>query len=217
MNTTQQKTTIGLITLHSYYNSMEKLLARAQSGILEKYQEILQGQNSLSLEELNPFFAIDFPRYLRYSFIALLVSFLETQLQEICIEKGSQKGLKEDEVKRKLSGEGKVKKAKKFLKEQLVDRFSDSPGESPRKTFLRQWDPKWESTLFLVRVRNCILHAGGEISKLKRKADRESLQVGNCPWNGYSIENDRIMLGDVFCAAAYREITTRFNSLFTIV
>lgn len=215
--TTQQKTTIGLITLDSYYKSMEKLLTTAQRGILEKYQKILPGQNSPSLEELNPFFAIDFPRYLRYSFIALLVSFLETQLQEICIEKGNQKGLTEDEVKRELSGEGKVKKAKKFLKEQLVDQFSDSPGKSPRKTFLQQWDPKWEPTLFLVRVRNCILHAGGEISKLKRQSDRESLEVGKCPWKGYSIENDQIMLGDEFCVAAYGEIKTRFNSLFTIV
>ena len=82
---------------------------------------------SRGIEEVNPTLAKDAPRFFRYSFIALMVSFLETELDKICHHVGRKRELSVDQVSQELSGNGRVKRAKRFLKNQLKDQFQD-PG-----------------------------------------------------------------------------------------
>ena|SRR2546428_53078 len=86
-----QKRQAAFYTLEYYQNEMGRLLRRGQENLLNRIQQTLG--SGVSLESVNPIVARDFPRYLRYSFIALLVSFAENELEELCIEMGQDKGL----------------------------------------------------------------------------------------------------------------------------
>ena len=152
-----EKIQTGLYILDYYQREMEGLLRRGQENLLDKIRQ--SPGSALSLELVNPIVARDFPRYLRYSFIALLVSFTESQLQELCIEVGRRNNLPEEEVKNSLRGPGKVKESKRFLKKHLADNFSSTT----RRGFLRAMDKLYDPILFLVKSRNCILHSEGNI------------------------------------------------------
>jgi hypothetical protein len=206
-----QKIQAGLYILGYYQREMEVLLRRGQANLSNKIRQILG--SGLSLELVNPIVARDFSRYLRYSFIALLVSFAESQLQELCIEVGKRKTLSEEEVKNFLGGFGKIKKSKDFLKNHLEGLFSSST----RQSFLRSMDELYGPVLFLVRVRNCILHSGGNISKLKSKGDQQELQRGVRKYAGFDITDQFILLEVEFCKYGEKVVLDLFDNLFTIL
>ncbi|MDA2929189.1 hypothetical protein MYX84_04435 [Acidobacteria bacterium AH-259-O06] len=206
-----QKIQAGLYILGYYHRDMERLLTRGQQNLSDKIQRALG--SDLSLELVNPIVARDFPRYLRYSFIALLVSFAETQLEELCIEVGRRKSLSEEEVKGSLSGLGKVKKTKDFLKKNLREDFSGNT----RQGFLQSMDKLYGPVLFLVRVRNCVLHSGGNISKSRSGGDQEELKKRINKYAGFRIDNQFIVLEEEFCKVAAKKVQNLFSNLFTIL
>lgn len=193
-----QKINAALYILDYYGREMEGLLRRGQDELSGKILETLG--SGFSLESVNPIIARDFPRYLRYSFIALLVSFTEDHLQELCIEVGKCKSLSEKDVKDALKENGKVKNSKRFMKEHLKDYFSSTI----QQEFLRAMDKLYEPTLFLVRVRNCILHSSGNVTKLKRIEDQQELLRGVNRYSGFIIADDFIVLEKEFCKVGKR-------------
>src|SRR2546428_6131101 len=96
-NTLGQEIQIGLITLGYYRREMERLLRHGQENLLAKIQHDFGPK--ISLVSVNPIVAQDFPRYLRYSFIILLYSFVGNQLEAVCINVGLHKNFSEEEVK----------------------------------------------------------------------------------------------------------------------
>lgn len=205
------KINVGLYILGYYGREMEGLLRQGQDDLSRKILETLG--SGFSLESVNPIIARDFPRYLRYSFIALLVSFTEDHLQELCIEVGKCKGLSEKEVKDALKENGKVKNSKHFMKEHLKDYFSTTT----RPEFLRAVDKLYEPILFLVRVRNCILHSSGYVTKLKRKEDQQELLKGVNRYSGFIIADDSIVLEREFCKVGKEVVQNLFTQLFTLL
>ena len=89
-----QEIQVGFIVFEQYHRTMENLLRQGQKNILDKIKRDFGSQ--VSLESFNPIVAKDFPRYLRYSFIMLLYSFVENQLEVLCINIGSNHNLSED-------------------------------------------------------------------------------------------------------------------------
>jgi len=72
-----QEIQVGFIVFDQYHRTMENLLRQGQKNILAKIQRDFGPK--VSLESFNPIVAQDFPRYLRYSFIMLLYSFVENK------------------------------------------------------------------------------------------------------------------------------------------
>jgi len=197
----------GFLVLDQYQEGMEKLLRKGQERVQNRIDEILG--HGLTLEELNPVVLHEYPRYLRYSYIALLVAFFEKRLRQICVEVGKRKGLIESQVREEIRGEGMVRKAKKFLKGHLQGQFK--PG--PKKAFLEGWEKNWEQVQFLVRLRNCVLHTAGEVEEMRNSQKRELL---NAHYQGYRIEDGYVVLEQEFCQFARKVVNRRLVSLLTI-
>lgn len=202
----------SFFALDLYQAGMEKLLAKGQDRVRQRIDENV-GQG-LTLEEVNPIVLHEYPRYLRYSYVALLVALFEKRLRQICIEVGKTRKLTESQVREEVRGEGMVRKAKKFLKRHLQGQFSSGP----LKAFLEGWEKNWEAVQFLVRLRHCILHAGGEVSEM-RNGQRRELERGEAIWEeqGYSIDDGYIVLEQEFCRFAREAVNRHLVSLLTLV
>lgn len=201
----------GLYFLGYYHLEMEKLLKRAQTTLLNHIRKTLGIE--LPITSVNPVVALNFPQYLRYSFIALLVSFAESLLQELCIEVGKRTNLSEEKVKYSLNGWGKIKKSKKFLKDHLGCSYSTAT----RPGFLKSMDELFTPVLFLVRVRNCVLHSAGDILKLKNIGDKKEFQKGINKYPGFQIDNQLILLDEEFCKEAKKSLDILFSNLLTLL
>ena len=202
----------GFLVLDQYQEGMEKLLRKGQERVQNRIDEIHGA--GLTLEEINPVVLHEYPRYLRYSYIALLVAFFEKRLRQICVEVGKKKGLTESQVRDEIRGEGMVRKAKRFLKKHLQGQFAPEP----KKAFLEGWEKDWEQVQFLVLLRNCVLHTAGEVEEM-RKGQKTELLKAQSTWKnqGYRIEDGYVVLEQEFCQFARKVVNRRLVSLLTLV
>jgi len=202
----------AFLVLDQYQEGMEKLLKKGQDRVQKNINEILG--TGLTLEAINPVVLYEYPRYLRYSYLSLLVAFFEKRLPQICVEVGKKKGLSESQVRKEIRGEGMVRKAKKFLKNHLQGQFA--PG--PKTAFLEGWEKNWEQVQFLVRLRHCVLHTGGEVEEMKNGQKTELLKA-QATWKnqGYRIEDGYVVLGQEFCQFARKVVNRRLVSLLTLI
>lgn len=198
-----QEIQVGFIVFDAYRRAMEELLSHGQQNLLTKIQRNFG--SAVSLGSVNPIVAQDYPKYLRYSIILLLYSFVENQLEEVCIKVGSDRNLSEEQVKNIL-GRNKLKNSKKFIRDNLVDMFQ----EDTKKSFCQSIENIFEPILFLSRVRNCIAHAGGDVSKSR---DKRELQRGEKKYQGFRIDKNIIFLEEEFCQAVWIGAVSLFEDL----
>lgn len=218
MNDLLVKKHAGLYFLDFYNSEMEKLLKKGQANLSNHIQNTLMIK--LPLKSVNPIVALKFPQYLRYSFIVLLVSFTESLLQEICIEVGKRDNLIEKEVIDIITGNVKVGKKKKGIiemrKDFLKERMGKSYSNTTQQGFFRSIDELFSPILFLVIVRNCIVHSSGDVSKLA-KSKQKKLQVAINKYPGFKIDNQLILLDEEFCKEATKKSGYLFSNLLTIL
>jgi hypothetical protein len=147
-----------------------------------------------------------FPRYLRYSFIALAALVFESELRVLCGAIAADRGV--PSFDRKLGGGAMFKEAKKFLTQHV----GKSCLESSACAVLDD----------MFKVRNCIVHANGRINFSKDK-DKEHLEMLTKRNNGLSIncvERPELRLLDVekgYCESIVDHISSFFTGVFEAV
>jgi hypothetical protein len=195
----------ALSSLGYYQQEMEKMLTRLSEQFCRK------NRLALPLASVNPILADQFPQYLRCSFVVLWVSTAEISLQGLCLEVGRRNGLCKEQVKACLAGNGKIKKSKDFLKCLAGEQFANST----RVGFLQSMEKLFIPLLFFARVRNCLLHADGDISKLTKNGDKKELRNGarKGGYPGFQIVNDHIVLNEEFCRHVEKEVDCLFTHL----
>lgn len=205
-----------LMVLDYYRGEMEGLLGQRKEGIASKIQKLSGGKIPIK-----PFMSVwthDFPRYLRYSFIIQLVSFAEDKLATLCADVGRHKHLDGEEVKTKLNkirGDrkiGKIESTEVFLEESLGALFS--PGTLPG--FLKGIRELYAPVLFMVAVRNCIVHDSGNISELEPEKRRTELLRGVGLFPGFDIRDEVIMLEDKFCKNCLENVNNLLISMVQV-
>lgn len=190
-----------LLFLQFYRSAMETALIQGQKTIEEKHER-LTGK-SISAKELNPLFVNEYPQFLRYSFVALLVALTETRLEEMCDQLGKRKKLPANQQYQAVKTSLKGDKPKSFFKKNVGDRNKEAVVTV------------WEPFTFLTIVRHCILHADGDVSKMKRQDQKDKLKKGNGNWPGYTITNNRLVFQREFCKYACKEVWVFLGQLQT--
>lgn len=174
----ERRITFGLFALALYWNDMETLLEGRQEEIVERAKRIMD--IDLPIAEIDPMRATEFPKYLRYSFVGLLVSFIEIQLEAVCEEIGERLNLppgdRYQELKARNPRPTVMERSKGFLRKHL-DQTRPKVNRLP-----------WVKIQFLFRLRHCVLHAGGNLAKIKRAGDRNELTKASGKIDGYSVK-----------------------------
>ncbi len=207
--------TAELMVLDYYQSEMEGLLGQRKDELAGKIQKI--GGGKIPIDSFMSVWTHDFPRYLRYSFMILLVSFAEDKLPALCVDVGRHQHLDEKKVREKLDEIRKRKKISKiestrfFLEESLSILFRPSTLPGFRKGIRELYAP----VLFMNRVRNCIVHDSGNISELNPEKRKELLgNVGSFP--GFDIRKEVIMLEDKFCKNCLESVDNLLISMVQV-
>lgn len=168
--------------LERYLANMESKLEDLKEETYKDLEDKASGTNVDvdALRGSHDFLLEDFEQKLRYSYVVLLVSSLETILEGMCDAFGDR-----NDVRVRLND----------LRGDLIDRTK----KYLRK--IRQYDRDlpstfWEPIQIVISVRNCVVHQAGNVSRSGREASLRSLQE-KC--EGYSVEDDLIVLGNGFC------------------
>ena len=144
-----------------------------------------------------------FSHFLRYSFVVLLFLILENKLREFCEIVGKRKGKTPPAAKRDI-----VKQYKRFL---------EHAGVSIAQQV-------WESVHDLNKVRNCIVHASGNMARatdekhLRSLAHQDpSIAISGYDYEGESLplylEDDMLMLTTDYCSHAVADVRRLFENL----
>lgn len=208
-----QSVNLGFALLTFYLLGIEDQLKRTQAEVENKFQEMIE--QKLPLRKFNPFLAEDFPRYQRYSFIALLCSYTETQLEDVCFQLGKRRKLPPKQrykyYKKTVRKSSNFHYTRGFLSKHLI---------SPNSHAKEQWaaiDKLWSQRIEFLRIlRNCIMHAGGEVHRLRSPTEQTILKGASGQWPGYKISKKRVFLEEVFCAEVLKRVQQFFNHVFEV-
>jgi len=185
--------------LEKYLANMEAKLGDLQEEVYKDLEDKAAGidVDLNALKGSHDFFLEDFRQKLRCSYVVILVSSLETILESMCDDFGDRNDVRVrfNDLRGDL-----INRTKKYLRKvRKYDR--DLPS-----TF-------WESIQDIIKVRNCIVHQAGNVSRSGKEANLRSLQ-GQC--EGYSVEGDQIVLENGFCEwalEAVRDFQKHFRTL----
>jgi len=202
-----------LDSLAQYYETAESQL---QSVEQKEYNQIVSGikrwglspgdewnEWDIAMQEHTAKHDMLFINFLRYSFVVLLFLILENQLRELCEIVGKRKGEMLPTIKRNI-----VKQYKQFLKDADVGIAQQV----------------WENIHDLNKVRNCIVHASGNVvhvtdeRRLRTLARRDtSLGISGYDYEDehYSIylESDMLILTSDYCRHAVADVRRLFEDL----
>lgn len=188
------------LTLENYRDYV--VMAEEQFGKVFKVEEERVSLGCPSEEELQTElylfeerFKKDFPSKLRYSFVVLLQIIFETRLKAACDEIVKRKGLLLKE--RDLKG-APLERAKMFLHKVAYVRLkSDNP---------------WQELNNHQKVRDCIVHANGEIALSRDKSQLEALSRRGV---GISINDEGFLdINREYCNRSLEMIRVFFEDLF---
>ncbi|MHB8770347.1 MAG: hypothetical protein ACYC7J_05070 [Syntrophales bacterium] len=208
--------TAELMVLDYYQSEMEGLLGQRKEDLASKIQKISGGK--IPIDSFMSVWTHDFPRYLRYSFVVLLVSFAEDKLSALCVDIGGHQPLDEGQVTDKLKEIrknkriGKIESTKFFLEESLGGLFSSGTLPSFRKGIRELYEP----VLFMVKVRNCIVHDSGNISELEPEKRRTELLGGIGLFPGFDIREEVIVLEGEFCKNCLQSVNDLLISMVQV-
>lgn len=196
-----------------YHKNIEKLLERAQKEVTERFAE-MTGER-VPLKYINPALSDEFPWYLRYSFVALLALFTETLLEDVCKELGKRRKLGSRKRYKAFKGAknrpSNFHHVRAFLQQYLIYR-------NPHQR--EQWaaiDKLWQESIEFLRIlRNCIMHAGGEVERLRNENERTMLNVAKKQWPGYRIRGKKLVLRQDFCEELRKRVQSFFTNMFTL-
>lgn len=163
-------------------------------------------ERNLAMQEHRPKHDMLFPNFLRYSFVVLIVLILENKLRELCAIVAKSKG-KDSPV----YWQGAIKKYKKFLESNCVSVDEDD---------YDYWRPMHD----LKKVRNCIVHASGDVTLSKDKVrlrdvahEDPNLAISGRNYEGEDVplyfEDDMLVLTTDYCRDAVADVKTLFKKL----
>jgi hypothetical protein len=134
------------------FNQLEEF--KPPAGVSEEEYQELYGEHQEQLHQLDYEFTIAYPRLLRYAFVTILHSLVETGLRSVCNVVGERKALGKRIGPRD-------------------DKFFERAKEILRAASLSSviCDPKWVALSDLQKVRDCIVHHGGRVAD-SRDAER---------------------------------------------
>lgn len=196
-----------LADLATYLDRMEKQiedarnLDRARIGL----EALDQGEYELEIQEHQDTFTKVLPRYLRYSFITLTCTVIETEIERICCEIGRRNSL--CLTPRELHGDT-LERSHLFLS---------------RVAHLREPERSlWTSLSDLMKIRHCIVHTGGDITRSRDRRHLENLSrqsegLSAVPEEWPSAEADNayryLELSHSFCTDALSRVRLFFKEL----
>jgi len=196
----------SLTVLGKYFDEMSGQLQDITNinyfGILQK----LKHDPNLDETDRQEFFQIhyqyyehEFPSRLRYSFIILLYMILETQLRATCDslkkEKDIELGLSD------ITGNDEIDRARKY-----IERVAGIKGLDTAK---------WSEPRTLQKVRNCLVHANGEIKQFKRDGDRKHIEQYAGQRKGLTIDSWGFLSpAPAYCRNALSAVRELFRSIF---
>jgi len=199
--------------LAQYHETTESQLQLAKQ---EKYSQIISEIRSwklspedewtewdLAMQEHTARHEMLFTNFLRYSFVVLLFLILEDKLRELCEIVGKLKGKTPPAAKRDI-----VKQYKRFLEDAGVNIAQQV----------------WESVHDLNKVRNCIVHASGNVARMPGKgylrtlARRDPrLDISGYDYEGNDfplyLEENMLILAPDYCSHAVADVRRLFEDL----
>lgn len=191
--------------VRNYLKTMEEQLTLAASDSKQKLNELFSDAkfaNSYDRAVVDTEYAMHheqfgerFPKYLRYSFIVLLFSFLETWLPAVC-----------DEIKDRR----KLTLRSRDLRGNLLNQV---------KTYLKKLaqvdvaEEFWRPLYIINAVRDCIVHTSGDVT---RSRDRKQLEQETGRWPGYLVRQDCVVVEREFCEFALESTEKLINELFRL-
>ena len=208
---------------HKMFAQLSKYSLQAQLDDFEKYISVTDIQHGLDLsklsqeyendikdapdnyiEYLNDYYSeqYDFltniqPNIFNKSSLVSLYSCLEHNLNDFCNICQKIKGTEISVTD--LNGDG-IHKAKKYLTKLMNVDFGTSQ--------------EWEFIMNLNKVRNCIVHANGDINKMSYTPKLKSI-ADNTP--GLSLNNDNIIVSSGYLTDAISEINKFFLWLYDFI
>lgn len=203
--------------LSNYLDEMESLLRLSREQLIDKItkrfgtdfvQQITKDQRK-DLDDLP--WRTHLYRYLRNSFIVLLVSFSEERLLSLCDFIGSRQKISSENVKkeikdiRKNSKIGNIEATKVFIEKHVRNSFCDTTVTG----FIDWINKSFEPILDMVKIRNCLVHEHGR--------GRKKLDGFEKKYKGFSIINDLIKLDDQFCKNRLKDVNDLIVGLLEVV
>ena len=177
-----------LLFFKLFSRMLEDHIAEARETAYESSRRALgRPSQHASLSNLNLIWNRYYLQYLRYSIVTSGAARLEVFLTEYCDALGRELNLAEceriDRFKSKNRNRSPLAKPEQFIRKHL-GMFDD-------------WESVWENANGWMRIRNCVLHAGGELTKLKRKQrNKLKTQLTSDEWAFVSIEQILIFQED---------------------
>jgi hypothetical protein len=189
-------------------NSQSLLL----SAKLDLSDEETQNENSAMQQELQNEFKEDYEPFFRHSFLISFYSLIERNLERVCVEISEQRGLK---IKTE-DLHGGIDKTKEALNRYAGVRL--------------QTQKNWQALTNLQLIRNCLVHADGQIARMKKLGDRKQLWALIKQRKGLRLDTRnaaiaeftsnkqpyeaRLIAESVYCQHSLKAIAGFFDSLF---
>ncbi|MBI5028921.1 MAG: hypothetical protein HZB51_00160 [Chloroflexi bacterium] len=191
--------------LAEYHKLVEATIAK---DMTDKTENLFQSEDEydpalfdVELDEAKWIYESYFPRFLRYSLIVTTVMILETQLAELCDVIKNKKGLA---VRAKDLKGDTLSQCKKYL-------------EDVAKVSLIQ--SLWDKVIDLSKVRNCIVHAMGDMELSNdriRLRDlvkaNQGLTTGDTVFSG--LEKNTLYISPDYCMLSIENIRQVFEDIF---
>jgi hypothetical protein len=192
--------------LSDYQVNMEKQLVilqkEEQANALARMEDIDSGRdfsNEYIYEEYTPAYEFTFPRYLRYSFIVLLVLTLEYQLTNLCNEISECRGLHIKVNDLRIDAVGRFKK---YLRD-----FAGISGI----------EELWERIEDLFKVRNCIAHGAGNIHSSRNQERLRNLVAKSATlfiMADIQSNNEVLIITPDYCTEAVKDVRKLVEAVF---
>jgi hypothetical protein len=191
------------LSWYSHYISMtERQLVGAGEQERRHFAAMLRKTIGIDTEgfydpDYNERFNSQYPKHLRYAFTVLCGSFVEFWLPALCEEMCTRKtfDVPYDKTKKKK----RYERSKEFLRKSAQIKIPN---------------PELDSLETILQIRNCIIHAYGDVLRSK---DEQNLRAcaGKIP--GYNLAGDLIRLEKEFPPFVIKSIRELFQELFKLV
>lgn len=165
----ERMTEIQLNSLRRYNEELETKFKEDLNDTIQHYEKMVSEteKDSDSLEQIAEFCHYDkeaikeFIKTLRYSLLVTSYSFLETSLDKLCHMFYKRKGIS---IPPSGLTEKGIDRSKEYLKKHCSVIFPSGKRD-------------WQELKNLNKIRNCIVHANGNILRLKDKESKDLLKV----------------------------------------
>jgi hypothetical protein len=177
-NAVQRLIEFRIMELREYCEELEAYFAKQQKNILDRYNKEI-AKNPQEQSDIAEYFGEEKSRIeeifltnFRYSMVVSVHSVLEVTLDDLCLR--LQRSKRITKTLDSSQGDG-IARAKRYLKEVCKISFPEGANE-------------WQQIERSIKIRNCIVHAQGNVNKVRDSKKREKLKKLIADTNGITLD-----------------------------